>query len=75
MDYLDVLIKARFVEMFGDPITNPKEWKMVELGKLTTIGSSKRIFEKNMFQKVFHSIEQKRLLNYQKVIAFLQSYS
>lgn len=46
LDYLDVLIKARFVEMFGDPITNPKEWKMVELGKLTTIGSSKRIFEK-----------------------------
>ena len=46
LDYLDALIKARFVEMFGDPITNPKEWKMVELGKLTTIGSSKRIFEK-----------------------------
>ena len=46
LDYLDVLIKARFVEMFGDPITNPKEWKMVERGKLTTIGSSKRIFEK-----------------------------
>ena len=43
---LDDIIKARFVEMFGDPITNPKEWKMVELGKLTTIGSSKRIFEK-----------------------------
>lgn len=43
---LDDFKKARFVEMFGDPITNPKEWKMVELGKLTTIGSSKRIFEK-----------------------------
>ena len=43
---LDDIIKARFVEMIGDPITNPKEWKMVELGKLTTIGSSKRIFEK-----------------------------
>lgn len=43
---LDDIIKARFVEMFRDPITNPKEWKMVELGKLTTIGSSKRIFEK-----------------------------
>ena len=43
---LDDIIKARFVEMFGDPITNPKEWKMVELGKLTTIGSSKRIIEK-----------------------------
>ena len=43
---LDDLIKARFVEMFGDPISNPKGWNMVELGELTGIGSSKRIFEK-----------------------------
>ncbi len=43
---LDELIKARFVEMFGDPISNPKGWNMVELGELTGIGSSKRIFEK-----------------------------
>ena len=26
---LDELIKARFVEMFGDPITNPKEWRII----------------------------------------------
>lgn len=32
--------------MFGDPIANPKGWDMVELGELTEIGSSKRIFEK-----------------------------
>ena len=43
---LDELVSARFVEMFGDPITNPKGWDMVELGELTDIGSSKRIFEK-----------------------------
>ena len=43
---LDNLIKARFVEMFGDPITNPEGWDIVELGELTDIGSSKRIFEK-----------------------------
>ena len=43
---LDELIKARFVEMFGDLITNPKGWDIVELGELTDIGSSKRIFEK-----------------------------
>ena len=34
------------VEMFGDPVSNPKGWDMVELGELTGIGSSKRIFEK-----------------------------
>ena len=43
---LDDLIKARFVEMFGDPIANSKGWDIVELGELTYIGSSKRIFEK-----------------------------
>ena len=43
---LDEMIKARFIEMFGDPISNTKGWNMVELGELTGIGSSKRIFEK-----------------------------
>ena len=46
LQLLDNLIKARFVEMFGNPIANPKGWDMVELGELTDIGSSKRIFEK-----------------------------
>ena len=46
LSLLDDLIKARFVEMFGDPVSNPKGWDMVELGELTGIGSSKRIFEK-----------------------------
>ena len=46
LQLLDNLIKARFVEMFGNPIDNPKGWDMVELGELTDIGSSKRIFEK-----------------------------
>ena len=46
LEKLDMLVKARFVEMFGDPVTNPKGWKMVSLGDLTNVGSSKRIFEK-----------------------------
>jgi len=46
LEKLDLLVKSRFVEMFGDPITNPKGWKMVDLGELTSVGSSKRIFEK-----------------------------
>ena len=27
LDKLDELVKARFVEMFGDPVSNPKHWK------------------------------------------------
>ena len=46
LEMLDKIVSARFVDMFGDPISNPKGWNMVELGELTGIGSSKRIFEK-----------------------------
>ena len=31
LQQLDELIKARFVEMFGDPITNPKGWETYQL--------------------------------------------
>ena len=34
---LDTLIKARFVEMFGDPIINTKDLSLVSLGKLCTL--------------------------------------
>ena len=33
---LDNLIKARFVEMFGDPVTNEKGWNQKQLGEITT---------------------------------------
>lgn len=33
---LDDLIKARFVEMFGNPVTNEKGWKQKQLGEITT---------------------------------------
>lgn len=42
---LDDLIKSRFVEMFGDPISNSKKWHLLELGAITSVGSSRRIFE------------------------------
>ena len=31
LNYLDELVKARFVEMFGDPISNEKRWNRVKL--------------------------------------------
>ena len=34
---LDDLIKARFVEMFGDPETNPKGWKKAQLKDHATV--------------------------------------
>ena len=33
---LDNLIKARFVEAFGDPVTNPMEWEVATIGDVVT---------------------------------------
>ena len=43
---LDELIKARFVEMFGDPLLDDGRYCKAPLGCLAQVGSSKRIFEK-----------------------------
>jgi len=37
-------LKAVFLEMFGDPVTNNKGWVLKKLGKLSSVGSSKRVF-------------------------------
>ena len=42
---LDTLIKARFVEMFGDPESNSKNWPVYKLSDLCNVGSSKRIYQ------------------------------
>ena len=45
---LDDLIKARFVEMFGDPVKNPKGWEVVTIGDIVTevrYGTSKPAVE------------------------------
>ena len=41
---LDELVKARFVEMFGDCKSNPKGWKTRLLEDISEVGSSKRVF-------------------------------
>jgi type I restriction enzyme S subunit len=33
LDKLDEMVKARFVEMFGDPVENPMGWEKLALGK------------------------------------------
>ena len=45
LDKLDLLVKARFVEMFGDPVDNSCMGQKVTLGTVADVGSSKRIFE------------------------------
>lgn len=48
LDKLDELVKSRFIELFGDPVGNPKGWTIQPLGELCTIvrGGSPRPIEK-----------------------------
>ena len=43
---MDELIRARFIELFGDPLIEDDRYPRVPLGSLAEVGSSKRIFEK-----------------------------
>lgn len=44
IETLDELVKSKFIEMFGDPVSNDKGWDSVKLGKISSVGSSKRVF-------------------------------
>lgn len=44
IEELDELVKSQFIKMFGDPVSNPKGWDVVKLGKISSVGSSKRVF-------------------------------
>ena len=44
LQQLDELVKARFVEMFGDCRNNPMHWPVKRLEDVAQVGSSKRVF-------------------------------
>lgn len=45
IEQCDFLLKSLFIEMFGDPSTNPKKWVKTPLHKLCHISSSRRIYQ------------------------------
>ena len=48
---LDEIVKARFVEMFGDCVLNTKSWNTKRLGDIAEVGSSKRVFVEDLKEK------------------------
>lgn len=46
LDKLDEMIKARFMEIFGDSETNTKNWRVLPMSKICSVGSSKRIYQR-----------------------------
>ena len=51
LNALDDLIKARFVEMFGDVTTGNYKYKTCKLGDVANIGSSHRVFTTEFVEK------------------------
>ena len=50
LEKMDLLIKSKFIDMFGDPVTNPKGWEIEKLGKhISVIGGY--AFKSNGFSK------------------------
>lgn len=41
---LDELLRSAFLEMFGDPVTNPRGWETVALGELIVDGPSNGLY-------------------------------
>ena len=63
---LDELVKARFVELFGDPVSNEKGWPRLTLGDICEIGSSKRVFEKDYVSKGIPFFRTKEIVELSK---------
>lgn len=37
LEKLDILVKSKFIEMFGDPVLNPKSWEKKKLGEVCDV--------------------------------------
>src|SRR5690606_29523073 len=48
---LDEFLKSTFLEMFGEPVTNPKGWELKTLDKISNVGSSKRVFVEELVER------------------------
>ena len=48
LEKLDLLVKARFVEMFGDPEFNNYNWDTFKMAELSTVSSSKRVYQSEL---------------------------
>jgi type I restriction enzyme S subunit len=51
LELLDGLTQSIFLEMFGDPKSNPKGWDSLRLGDLCDVGSSKRVFVEEFVER------------------------
>lgn len=46
----DLLAQSIFLEMFGDPVLNPRGWEKKKLNNICGVGSSRRVFVKELVE-------------------------
>jgi type I restriction enzyme, S subunit len=51
LEEYDQLAQSIFLDMFGDPVTNPKDWKTERLSNICGVGSSRRVFVKDLVKQ------------------------
>lgn len=70
LEKLDELVKARFVEMFGDPISNPYSFQKVELSELAEIkiGPFGSLLHKDDYIRGGHPVINPSHIIYGKVV-------
>lgn len=56
IDLLDDLIQATFIDMFGDPVTNPKGWDAETWGDFIKVKSGNGLTAKNMNKAGNHNV-------------------
>ncbi|HAT4221607.1 TPA: restriction endonuclease subunit S [Clostridium perfringens] len=51
IEQLDLLVKSKFIEMFGNPITNSKGWNIKLLGEVCEMKAGKNIKSADIYEK------------------------
>lgn len=73
---LDALAKSIFIDMFGDPVSNPKDWeikKIVDLGKVQTGNTPPRI-ESDNYGDFIEWIKSDNILKDKMIITEAREY-
>ncbi len=67
LEKLDILVKSKFIEMFGDPVLNPKGWEKKKLGEVCNVRDGTHDSPKFRFTG-YPLITSKNIVNNQLVL-------
>jgi len=63
---IDKILMAKFLEMFGDPATNPKGWEVERLGKVAKLRYGKTLTQKDFTESGYPVFGANRIIGFYK---------